>query len=82
MEREFTKKELQAMMSFLIETFEFSEEQSAAIDHQIPMTQELFDSILDKCAEIGKDAVEGAVEGAAGGSELMEAFEVVAKLLV
>ncbi len=56
MEREFTKEELQGMWSFLIETFEFTGEHIAAIDHQIPMTQELFDSILDKCAEIGKDA--------------------------
>ena len=56
MERECTEKELQGMLSFLVETFEFTEEHIAAIDHQIPMTQELFDSILDKCAEIGKDA--------------------------
>lgn len=55
MEREFTKEELQGMCSFLIETFEFTEEQTAAIDHQIPMTQEMYDSILDRCSEIGRD---------------------------
>ena len=48
-----TNDELKKMMSFLIETFEFTEEQTAAIDHQIPMTQEMFDSIVDRCAELG-----------------------------
>ena len=39
--------------NFLVETFEFSDEQLAAIDCQIPMTQKLYDSILDRCMEIG-----------------------------
>ena len=52
---EFTEKELKNFWSFLVETFEFDEEQTAAIDHQIPMTQELFDSIIDRCNEIGSD---------------------------
>ena len=39
--------------NFLIETFEFTDEQLAAIDYQIPMTQEIYDSILDRCMELG-----------------------------
>ena len=52
---EFTEKELKGFWSFLVETFEFTEEQNAAIDHQIPMTQEIYNSILDRCNEIGSD---------------------------
>ena len=52
---EFTEKELKNFWSFLVETFEFTKEQNAAIDHQIPMTQEIYDSILDRCNEIGSD---------------------------
>lgn len=52
---EFTEKELKGFWSFLVETFEFTEEQNDAIDHRIPMTQELFNSILNKCNEIGAD---------------------------
>ena len=33
--------------NFLIETFEFTDEQLAAIDYQIPMTQEIYNSVLD-----------------------------------
>lgn len=51
----FTEKELKGFWSFLVETFEFTEEQNDAIDHQIPMTQELFDSIMDRCMELGSD---------------------------
>ena len=39
--------------NFLIETFEFTDEQLAAIDYQIPMTQEIYSSILDRCMELG-----------------------------
>ena len=52
---EFTERELKRFWSFLVETFEFTEEQNDAIDHQIPMTQELFDSIIDRCNELGSD---------------------------
>ncbi len=52
---EFTEKELKNFWSFLVETFEFTEEQNDAIDHQIPMTQEIYNSILDRCNEIGSD---------------------------
>lgn len=52
---EFTEKQLKNFWSFLVETFKFTEEQNAAIDHQIPMTQDLYNSIMDKCMEIGSD---------------------------
>lgn len=42
--------------NFFVETFKFSDEQLAAIDYQIPMTQEIYDSILDRCMEIGSGA--------------------------
>ena len=42
--------------NFLIETFEFTDEQLAAIDYQIPMTQEIYDSVLDRCMELGTAA--------------------------
>ena len=41
---------------FLVETFEFSDEEQLAIDKQIPMTQKIYDSILDRCMEIGSGA--------------------------
>ena len=41
------------LWSFLVETFEFSDKQLAAIDYQIPMTQEIYDSILDRCMVLG-----------------------------
>lgn len=42
-----------AFCNFLIEIFEFTEEQLAALDYQIPMTQEVYNSILDRCIELG-----------------------------
>ena len=42
--------------NILIETFEFTDEELAAIDCQIPMTQEIYDSILDRCMELGTAA--------------------------
>lgn len=56
MELNLGEKEYRNLWTFLVETFEFTEEQTAAIDHQIPMTQEMFDSILDRCDEIGKNS--------------------------
>lgn len=41
---------------FLVETFEFSDEEQLAIDKQIPMTQKIYDSILNRCMEIGSGA--------------------------
>ena len=44
------------LCKFFVETFEFTDEQLAAIDYQIPMTQEIYDSILDRCMELGTAA--------------------------
>ena len=55
MKKEFTEQELKGMWSFLVESFEFTEEQTAAIDHQAPMTQEMFESILHTCENVGPD---------------------------
>ena len=41
------------LWSFLVETFEFSDKQLAAIDYQIPMTQEIYESILDRSMMLG-----------------------------
>lgn len=35
--------------------FKFSNEELAAIDEQQPMTQELYNSCLDKCMQLGTD---------------------------
>lgn len=56
MERRFAEQELKSFRSFLIETFKFTEEQNDAIDGRILMTQEIYDTILDRCAEIGPEA--------------------------
>lgn len=42
-----------AFCNFLVETFEFTDEQLEALDYQIPMTQEVYNSILDHCMELG-----------------------------
>lgn len=44
------------LCKFFIEIFEFTDEQLAAIDYQIPMTQEIYDSVLDRCMELGTAA--------------------------
>ena len=46
---EFTEKEFKNLWSFIVESMEFTDEQNAAIEHVIPMTQEIYNSILDKC---------------------------------
>ena len=51
-----TDKEIKNLRAFLVETFMFTEEQTNAIDHQTPMTQELFNLIIERCSEIGTDA--------------------------
>lgn len=51
MKSELNEQFYKNFWSFLIETFTFTEEENAALDFQIPMTQELFDSMLDKCFE-------------------------------
>ncbi len=51
-----TKEQIENVKSFLLETFAFNEEQLAAIDGLIPMTQEVFESILERCNELGSAA--------------------------
>lgn len=46
---ELNNKGKRNLEEFLTITFEFTDEQLAAIDYQIPMTQEIYDSILDRC---------------------------------
>ena len=50
-----SNQELKRAWGLLIEIFELSQEQTKAIDYQIPMTQEIYNSILDRCYEIGSD---------------------------
>ena len=50
---ELSEKEKHFFEKFLILTFEFSEDELAAIDKQKPMTMELFSSCLVKCTELG-----------------------------
>ena len=48
---ELSEKEKHNFEEFLILTFEFSDDELAAIDKQKPMTMELFSSCLAKCTE-------------------------------
>ena len=50
---ELSNKEKHNFEEFLILTFEFSDDELAAIDKQKPMTMELFSSCLAKCTEMG-----------------------------
>lgn len=50
---ELSNNEKHNFEKFLILTFEFSEDELAAIDKQKPMTMELFSSCLVKCTELG-----------------------------
>ena len=52
---DFSEQEQKNLWSFIVESIEFTDEQNAAIEHVIPMTQELYNSIMDKCMEIGLD---------------------------
>ncbi len=53
--KELSEKEKNNLRDFLVMTFEFSEEELAAIDKQKPMTLELFASCLSKCVEYRLD---------------------------
>ena len=44
-----TKEQKERILSFFAETIAMTDEESEAIDGLRPMTQELFDSIADKC---------------------------------
>ena len=48
---ELSEKEKHNFEEFLILTFEFSDDELAAIDKQKPMTMELFSSCLAKCMD-------------------------------
>lgn len=50
---ELSENEKHNFEEFLILTFEFSEDELAAIDKQKPMTMDLFSSCLAKCTEWG-----------------------------
>ena len=50
------KENLHGLEYFFTETFGFTDEQTAAIEKEIPMTQELYDSILDRCGQLGSGA--------------------------
>ena len=50
---ELSEKEKHNFEKFLIVTFEFSDDELAAIDKQKPMTMELFSSCMAKCTEHG-----------------------------
>ena len=50
---ELSEKEKHNFEEFLFLTFEFSDDELAAIDKQKPMTMELFSSCLAKCTEWG-----------------------------
>ena len=51
-----TKEQIENVKSFFFFFFAFNEEQLAAIDGLIPMTQEVFESILERCNELGSAA--------------------------
>lgn len=53
---ELTKEHLKNLKSFWLETFAFTEEQNDAMDKQIPMTQELFESIIERCDKLSSEA--------------------------
>ena len=50
---ELSNKEKHNFEEFLILTFEFFDDEMAAIDKQKPMTMEIFSSCLAKCTEHG-----------------------------
>ena len=55
--QEYSEKALKRIWCWLVETMSLTEKELAAIDHQISMTQEIYDGILDKC-EVGGPELE------------------------
>lgn len=53
---DLTNEQMENLKSFLLETFAFTDEQIDAMDQQIPMTQEIFESLLQRCNELGSVA--------------------------
>ena len=54
-------KGMERFWNFVVETMVLTEDENAAVCHQIPMTQEIYDSILDKCDERGHE-LEGLLD--------------------
>lgn len=50
--KNFTDRQKKRLYELVSEILFLTEEESAAIDHQIPMTQELFEKCVDHCAAI------------------------------
>lgn len=48
-----TDKQKRRLGEFVREAIYLTEEENEAIDHQIPMTQELFEQCVDHCVQIG-----------------------------
>lgn len=48
-----TIRQRKCLDEFVKEAIYFTEEENAAIEHQIPMTQELFEQCVRHCVEIG-----------------------------
>lgn len=48
-----TDRQRERLGEFVRETIYLTEEENAAIEHQIPMTQELFEQCVGHCVEIG-----------------------------
>lgn len=58
--KEVVEKYPKEVDEFFRVTFALSDEQTAAIDHVIPMTQELFESCLDKLISV--DAIRSSIK--------------------
>lgn len=50
--KNFTDRQKKRLYELVSEILFLTEEESAAIDHQIPMTRELFEKCVDHCAAI------------------------------
>ena len=50
---ELTDRQKRRLGEFVREVIYLTEEENAAIEHQIPMTQELFEQCVGHCVEIG-----------------------------
>ena len=48
-----TRREKERLAEFVREAIYLTEEENAAIEHQLPMTQELFEQCVDHCTQIG-----------------------------
>lgn len=53
--KNFVDKGMERFWNFVVEAMVLTEEEDAAVCRQIPMTQELYDRIMDKCDERGHE---------------------------